>query len=462
MNNRYDSSLDQSSQEPQSWDEIFVPTGFPHHSFIDRPTYSREVRNFLNNPGYRILALSGLSRTGKTNLLIDIFDSENLTPIWLNGASIKSFQNFSDRLLEQLDLITRTVKSGDHGEIELLPPILKWIVGKLSFGKSRETTWEDRIDEEDIVKAMNGKVIVIDDFHRIPGSVQSEVLAYLKELSELPDRMPRKAKIDFRLIIVFIPTLNTMGHRFATDLRGRAKWLEIPWWQGDELIKITERYLLDSERVVLGLRKFGFESYGLPSVMQLYCREYCRQHMAYAKPNTIGMIRDEQLQSVFAAAGDEIWGPSGDSVYRELIALNGRSHPETDIVLTSNLDGRCGDIYRMIWYCLSVPTIPDDLRDKIPEFKVGKRLEMSIDNIARRLNVLTDFEGDLDYIRRCIRLMSDEARLSYVTKIEEIDREIDPLFEYRDNIDSLVIYDPQIIVSLAHSKYHKEKFDNIN
>lgn len=459
--------------KPATWSEVFVSNGVPLHSFVDRPVYAKIVDSFLTHPGYKMLALSGLSRTGKTTLLVDRFNKKGIDALWIGGAGIETFEQFINNLREKLKLRSMQTEDSVNGEVELAPLVLlSWILGKLKFGASRKVTQNDDVEEIDILRELNNKVIVIDDFHRVPEQAQRKILPFIKFLCEQADRVREKGEnIDFRFIFVFIPNTDTTAYSMWRELSGRVKPLELPLWQIDELLKITQSWLIDYDRVVLGLRKFASESYGLPAMMQLFCRTYCNQHLEHTKPEQIVSVRDDQLESVFKETGAEIWGPSGDSVYRELIALTGRTKPNGERKLTSKVDKRSGDIYQMIWYVLSLPEVPSTYREGLAEFQINTRLEITIAAITQRLERLVGFEaGQTDYVRQCIRFMSDETRISYPSRISRVDGESngikdarthlnDPLFEYQSDNDSLVIYDPAILIGLGHAPMHRRKFN---
>jgi hypothetical protein len=460
------------SNQPESWSEVFVPSGFPTYSFYDREKFGSIVDDFILKPGYRILALSGLSRTGKTNLLIDRFNKASITAHWLGGANIETFDQFLNKLREKLSLRPiQTEHTTSRGlELQPLAP-LAGLLAKLNIGGSKTVIENDDVEEIDILRKLNGSVVVIDDFHRVPEKTQRKILAFIKLLCEQPDRLKGRENIDFRFIFVFIPNTDTAGFAMWTELRTRTKYLEIPLWQSEELLNIAQKWLIERDKVLLGLKKLADESYGLPSMMQLLCRNYCEIHLQNTKPEKIASIRDDQLDIVFSITGSEIWGPSGDSVYRELIALRGRTRPDQNKKLTSKIDNRIGDIYQMIWYALSLPSVPPVYREGLPNFKIDNRLEITIDAITQRLEKLTDIDtSQNDYIRTCIQFMSDETRITYPQRVSREDATDDstnkraqshlndPLFEYYSETDSLVIYDPAVLVGLSHSDKHSQKF----
>jgi len=456
--------------EPKNWTEIFVPTGFPKHNFVDRDTYAAKVDEFLLQPGYDVLALSGLSRTGKTTLLTQRFRAHNLPSLWFSGGQIETIDQFMDRLREMLRLRDKQLKKIVSGEVEINPlGLLSRLFGLLRIGRATEVSENDDVELIDILRELNGKVVVIDDFHRIPEEVRSRIMAFVKYLIELPDKLKNEV-IDFRFILVFIPNTDTIFHALFKDLKTRIQWLELPLWQEDELLKITRGRLISEGKVLLGLRRLARESYGLPSMMQLLCRNYCRRYLSKTPPNEIVSVRDDQLESVFVETGTDLWGPYGDSVYRELVALNGggRSRPEAAEKFESKVDRRTGDLYQMIWYIVSLAGVPESQREGLLGLRLDNRLEISLETINQRLERLTNFPaGQIDHLSKCLTFLSDETRMSYPARIRrEVETHADedranthlndPLFEYVD--ETLVIFDPAILIALAHAPKHKAKF----
>ena len=90
------------------------------------------------------------------------------------------------------------------------------------------------------------------------------------------------------------------------------------------------------------------------------------------------------------------------------------------------------------------------------------------ETINQRLERLTNFPaGQIDHLSKCLTFLSDETRMSYPARItREVETHADedranthlndPLFEYVD--ETLVIFDPAILIALAHAPKHKVKF----
>ena len=170
--------------------EIFTPSDYPLHTYVQRAEdrIEERLREALGTPG-EIVSVSGPSKSGKTVLVEQVAGRDNL--ITVTGAGIADAAEIWERALDWMgtptsvvqsttNTISATVAGGAKGSAGI--PLLGSVSaeGSAGLGGSRAGTATEtrgRSGLPQVVReiANSSYVLLIDDFHYMTPSVQSEV-----------------------------------------------------------------------------------------------------------------------------------------------------------------------------------------------------------------------------------------------------------------------------------------------
>lgn len=261
-------------------EEIFQPTSFPQHTYIDRAistddTYELRLKKALRSPG-RLISITGSSKSGKTVLCHKAIDKSSIIDV--SGAQVQSQADFWDQIAEKIRLplevqITQTVankvsvnaKTGATGKIPFVASAD--ISGQVGYDRStgQNIAEKEMRSNTAIMEYLiaNQKVLVLDDFHYLADDLQMYVARILK--TELFNGL--------KAIIISLPHRADDAIRHNPDLIGRTSFIEIAPWSMEELTEIGRKgfallkYAIDES----DLKLLAQESIASPQLMQENC-----------------------------------------------------------------------------------------------------------------------------------------------------------------------------------------------
>jgi hypothetical protein len=430
-----------------NWDEIFVPYGFPKRTFVDGQYKENieDIRTSLASPtDLRIICVQGPSQSGKTMLVEYILrNQDDLIPIKIPCAGVKNQDDFVKKLKEQLELVDTTQERG-------------WSVNSINAWYGHKKTSNDSITDSDILKHLNKKVVIIDDFHFIPSEGQSEILEWIKNKVENPAVMQNKIKVKF--ILILIPNKPSIDPRVKKELDStRINNIKLTLWKPEYLIRIAQTYIHDETgNVLLGLNEMAEAAYGLPSMMQLLCLNYCNRFYKNARSDTTIYVRENELLEVMQRTAERNWS---SPTYNQLVGQDMINRVNIPNVSTKDNIFR-GSIYQMIWYAISTPNLNKKDKLELPKLIFNQGIEVPLSDIKKRLAILTGQEFSINDLRIYMRNLTTDAEENYrkytIQNTQNSPaKKFDPLFELDG--DRLIIHSPQILFELSYAKSHIDK-----
>lgn len=345
--------------------EVFTPSEFPLHTYVSRDDSRLEqrLRDALETPG-EVVSISGPSKSGKT-VLVERVVGEDLIPI--SGAGIKLADQLWDRILDWMDVPASTgrvstlggaVKIGVGAKGEAGVPYLAKANIEGSTAVEGSASHADSVTRQrrgmtQVVEEIAGSafVVLIDDFHYMDRSIQSEVARQIKAA----------AAAGVKICTASVPHRADDVVRGNPELRGRVRAVDIDYWQNDELEKIaaTGFNILKVNVTADAILKYIRESSGSPQLMQALCLQTCFESgVRDARKH----LEDLPMDSAFVARVLEETSTRTDfgSLVRKMHTgpkTRGTERKEFDFN-----DGSKGDVYRCILLaiaadppCLSMP-----------------------------------------------------------------------------------------------------------
>jgi hypothetical protein len=178
------------------YQDVFVPGGFPHHTYNPRVDLQLEEKlSEVKENLCKLVTVTGQTKSGKTVLARKILPPEE--SIWIDGGIVSREDDFWDVIIEQLQLFQTSVeetnegtnsKIGGKGRAEANFFVAKGS-GEISseLEKTRETRMMSSRTLSSCVAALKGLrasnvPIVVDDFHYIPRDMQGSIVRALKPL----------------------------------------------------------------------------------------------------------------------------------------------------------------------------------------------------------------------------------------------------------------------------------------
>lgn len=343
--------------------DIFTPSGFPSYTYVERGEEKLEHRleDALNTPG-EVISISGPSKAGKTVLVEKVVGIDNL--IIITGAGLQDSNQLWERVLDWMEAPTVTVNSeasntASHGKGSVKAkggiPFIAEGGGQVEVGIKKEKSLTNqstysRKGMEQVIKeiADSNFVLLIDDFHYMNRSIQSEVAQQIKEAAR------RKVKI----CAISVPHRADDVVRSNPELRGRVRAINIDYWKPFELRRIAEIGfpLLNIELSQQVIDKFVVESSGSPQLMQAICLQACFVINARKKredPERIELDSEKIKEILFETSSRTDFG----SLVRNMHTgprMRGTERKEFHFNDTSR-----GDVYRCV--LMSIATDPASL-----------------------------------------------------------------------------------------------------
>lgn len=262
--------------------DVFVPGGFPRYTYQAREQYGIEGKlvdalDRLN----KFIAVAGPTKSGKTVLVRKVVPSQAC--VWLEGGHISSVQDAWTQILAALDIPSQTVKSEgsaqEHaysGDVDAgFRPMGVGAGMKLQKGAkdtvSRTSAATFAISAaKTAVDALlsHQKVLVVDDFHYLEPTLQSELIRALK---------PAVFE-GLQVVLILIPHRMHQAASAEMDVDGRTVTIPIPEWHSEELFSIGETGFkaLRVAHLPSTLDALVRECFGSPHMMQDFCSALCR------------------------------------------------------------------------------------------------------------------------------------------------------------------------------------------
>ncbi len=360
------------------YSEIFVPGGFPRHTYNPRATLQleqklMEVRENL----CKLVTVTGHTKSGKTVLTRKVLPPEDC--VWIDGGLVGEEKDLWDLVVEQMELFqtnqqvvqTETTgsisaKAGAEGSI-----FVAKASGEAGASLSRKSSSADTSTRtlSSRVSALQGlreskRPLVIDDFHYLGKELQGSVVRALKPL--IFDGLP--------VVVIAIPHRRYDAMKVEREMTGRVLPIEIPVWSNEELGFIPRTGFDLLNRVVDGTirEQLVGESIGSPHLMQDFCRNICkRQQIEAAATQESLRVSAADLDSVFRDVADTIGRPIFEKLARG-------PRQRSDRIPRTLKDGSSVDIYSLILHALGhirpglVTLEYEDMRSAIREVSANE------------------------------------------------------------------------------------------
>ena len=361
-----------------NYHEIFVPGGFPRHTYNPRVDLRLESRlQEANNNLCKLAIVTGHTKSGKTVLARKVFPPEGT--IWIDGGTISQEDDIWGIVLDRLALFqstqeqtqsekTSTISGKGMAEANLLVAKGQGEVGAALAKAHGEAVTSGRTLSPRVV-ALKGlrkskTPLVIDDFHYLPTALQGSIVRTLKP--RIFDGLP--------VVIIAIPHRRYDAMKVEREMTGRIYPIEIPVWSEDELsfIPKTGFELLGYQLPSQICKHLTREAIGSPHLMQDFCRTVCKRENiapATAKETTL-TVDEKNLEDTFREVAETVGRPIFEKLARG-------PRQRSDRVERKLKNGSTVDIYQLVLNALAhikpglVSLEYEDLRTAIREVAVS-------------------------------------------------------------------------------------------
>lgn len=393
--------------------EIFVPGGFPTHTYNPREEQKLEEKiDEGKNNLCKLITITGQTKSGKTVLTKKMYPKKS--SIWIDGGSIKTEEDFWNVLIDQLEYYqsetivnTEEIYGGSISE-DTLKGEFVIVSGTKKYGveesnKSIITSAKTKSVSTKI-SALRGLVefkvpLVVDDFHYINRTIQGDLIRALK--SPIFDGLP--------VIIIAIPHKRYDAMKVEKEMTGRISIIAIPSWSLEELKYIART----------GFKKLKFEvtedvislladqAVGSPHLMQEFCRNISKQI------EISDQIEIQYIENMFREIADNIGRPIFEKLMKGPRQRNDRIQRELKTGVTV-------DIYGLILVALA-------------HMKPGL---VSIEYEELRQSIREIIASQLPQLHEVARV------LKYMSNIAATDESSAPVIDFDENEKKLHITDP--------------------
>ena len=335
------------------YSEVFVPGGFPLHTYNPRTSRGLEERlSEVADNLCKLATVTGHTKSGKTVLVRGAFPPDKA--IWVDGGTVGEEEDFWATIIEQLELFQgsseessngKSNEIGAEGTAEANVLVAKGS-GKLSaktgetkgFSKSKTRTVSSRVTAiAGLREAM--LPLVIDDFHYIPRDLQGSLVRALK--SPIFDGLP--------VVLIAIPHRRYDALKVEKEMTGRLHPIEIPLWEEEELGYIPRKGfpLLGCEIHDDTVSSFSREAIGSPHLVQDFCRALCRQNSITTDADGRALNpSEEELEEVYSEVAETIGRPIFEKLARG-------PRQRTDRISRKLRNGAEVDIYGLVLHALA-------------------------------------------------------------------------------------------------------------
>ncbi|MCK9506709.1 MAG: hypothetical protein M0Q95_21335 [Porticoccaceae bacterium] len=335
------------------YSEVFVPGGFPRHTY--NPRTNRNLESRISEVADNLCKLStvtGHTKSGKTVLVRNAYPPEE--SIWIDGGTVGDEEDFWSGIIDQLELFQsieegssteRSSEIGAEGTAEANFLLVKGsgaLTGKL--GDAHGTVKLGTRSVSSRVTALAGLrnanlPVIIDDFHYIPRELQGSLVRALK--GPIFDGLP--------VVLIAIPHRRYDALKVEKEMTGRLHPIEIPLWESDELAYIPSAGfpLLNCEISGDAIASFTDEAIGSPHLMQDFCRTLCRQE-------EIKTDHDGKRLSPTKLKLAEVYKEVAETIGRPIFEKLARGpRQRTDRIPRILKDGSEVDIYGLVLHALA-------------------------------------------------------------------------------------------------------------
>jgi hypothetical protein len=378
------------------YQDVFVPGGFPEHTYNPRATLNLEYRLAeCKHKLCKLVTVTGQTKSGKTVLARKVLPSSEA--VWVDGGAVSAEEDFWQSINAKLDLSQSKEEQSSKATSGKLHATGKaganFLVAQGSgefggeIGSSRESTVKRTQSLSPALVAQAGLrqlmiPLVIDDFHYIPRDIQGRVIRALKPL--IFDGLP--------VAVIAIPHRRYDSVKVEKEMTGRISQIEIPTWSEDELRFIPDTgFNLLKSRIEENIKaQLTREAIGSPHLMQDFCRAICRVYDSAGStfPPVIE-ITQHRLQEVFRDVAETIGRP----IFEKLARV---PRQRSDRVPRQLRGGKTVDIYQLVLHALAhirpglVSLEYEDLRSAIREISASQIPQLQ--EVARVLTLSrTDF-----------------------------------------------------------------------
>jgi hypothetical protein len=335
------------------YQDIFVPGGFPRHTYNPRVELQLEQKlSEAKENLCKLVTITGQTKSGKTVLARKIFPPEET--IWIDGGTVSEEEVFWQVIIEQMDLFQSeeketgeqtTGKIGGKAKAEgsiILAKASAEVSTEFEKTKSSSITKGRTLSSR--VIALSGlrsyKIpLVVDDFHYIPRDKQGGIVRALKPL--IFEGLP--------VVIIAIPHRRYDALKVEKEMTGRISPIDIPTWTENELefIPKTGFALLNYEIHVDLSRQLALQAIGSPHLMQDFCRGISKFLQIIQQDSLIRLIINRaQVESVYREVAETIGRPIFEKLARG-------PRQRTDRLQRKLKDGRTVDIYELVLHGLA-------------------------------------------------------------------------------------------------------------
>ena len=335
------------------YSEVFVPGGFPHHTY--NPRASRKLEERLAEVAdnlCKLATVTGHTKSGKTVLVRGTFPADEA--IWVDGGTVGAEEDFWSTIIEQLELFQGSSKGSTNGRTNEIgaegTAEANFLVAK-GRGKISARTGESRAASSSNTRTVSSRVtalaglreanrpLVVDDFHYIPRDLQGSLVRALK--SPIFDGLP--------VVLIAIPHRRYDALKVEKEMTGRLHPINIPLWEEDELSYIPTKGfpLIKCTISEHAIQSFSREAIGSPYLVQDFCRALCRQNGIRTEADGHELTpSDAELQEVYSEVAETIGRPIFEKLARG-------PRQRTDRIPRKLRNGNEVDIYGLILHALS-------------------------------------------------------------------------------------------------------------
>lgn len=398
--------------------KVFVAGGQPTITYNPRSELKLEEKlNEYLETGYKILSITGPTKSGKTVLVHSRLNPKN--SCWISGGQIGHLDDFWGNIIEKYGGYTDVteVSNDTKGktEGEKLDGGLNVGIAKVGGTTTIETTEQISLSHSQsrnisskiiATKKLNEHLnfpLIIDDFHYIDPELQMQIIRYLKDL----------IFNGLKIILISVPHRAYDVMKVEREMTGRLTQLSIPLWKEDELKLIMESGFRELNINVPSeiIDSFAKESFGSPHLTQDFCQKFCRKNkILETSKATLEVRNTDVLDDFFREIASDASKTTFDS-----LSIGPRQR--TDRIQRNFVDGTKGDIYKAVLMAIAY---------------TGPKTSLTYEEIRRALHeVLIDQIPQAHEITRVLDKM---------TEIAKRDRVGEPVVDYVDN--TLYISDP--------------------
>ena len=400
--------------------DVFISGGQPTVTYNPRKCLHLEDKldEYLDK-GYKILAITGPTKSGKTVLVRSKLDSE--ISCWIFGGQIENTNDFWEAIIERYEGYTDYLKtesdSTEHRDESGIDGGVDFKVfninGKTSSTESSSTELSISRSRKLSSKAISTRLLtdniknplIIDDFHYIGQEIQKRIIRYLKDL----------VFKGLRVIIITVPHRAYDAVKVEREMTGRLTQMKIPIWEKEELEYIMQLGFKELNMVVPQelIDSFAKDSFGSPHLTQDFCYKFCNKNGIKETLKTKKSFEKLTCESEFFS---ELASDTSKVAFDRL--SRGPRH-RTDRKERTFVDGTKGDIYQAILLAIA---------------KTGPKTSLTYEEIRNALrNILKDQIPEAHEITRVLDMM---------TEISKTHIEGEPVVDYDRELSTLYISDP--------------------